>query len=33
MENGEMVQFLDDRNLSLIIRDAKNDDRKALNIL
>ena len=30
---GEMVQFLDDRSLSLIIRDAKNDGSKALNIL
>ena len=30
---GEMVQFLDDRSLSLIIRDAKNDSKKALNIL
>ena len=28
-----MVQFLDDRSLSLIIRDANNDGRKALNIL
>ena len=30
---GEMVQFLDDTSLSIIIRDAKNDDRKARNIL
>ena len=30
---GEMVQFLDDRRLSLIIQDAKNNGRKVLNIL
>ena len=30
---SELVQFLDDRSLSLIIRDANNDGRKALNIL
>ena len=30
---GEMVQFLDDISLSLLIWDAKNDGRKALNIL
>ena len=30
---GELVQVLDDRSLSLIIRDAKDDGRKALQIL
>ena len=30
---GELVQFLDDRSLSLIIRDAKNDGKKAIEIL
>lgn len=30
---AELVQCLDDRSLSLIIRDAKNDGRKALRIL
>jgi hypothetical protein len=30
---AELVQFLDDKSLSLIIRDAKNDGRKALRIL
>ena len=30
---GELVQVLDDRSLSLIIRDAKDDGRKALKIL
>ena len=30
---AELVQYLDDRSLSLIIRDAQNDGRKALNIL
>ena len=30
---AEIVQFLDDRSLSLIMRDAKDDGRKALQIL
>ena len=30
---AELVQYLDDRSLSLIIRDAKDDGRKALKIL
>ncbi|XP_071959493.1 uncharacterized protein [Antedon mediterranea] len=30
---AELVQYLDDRSLSLIMRDAKNDGRKALGIL
>lgn len=30
---AELVQYLDDRSLSLVIRDAKNDGRKALTIL
>ena len=30
---AEIVQFLDDRSLSLIMRDAKDDGRKALKIL
>lgn len=30
---AELVQFLDDRSLSLVIRDAKNDGRKALSTL
>ena len=30
---AELVQCLDDRSLSLVIRDAKDDGRKALNIL
>ena len=30
---SELVQFLDDRSLSLIIQDARNDGRKALQIL
>ena len=29
----ELVQFLDDRSLGLIMRDAKNDGRKAMKIL
>ncbi|KAK3784416.1 hypothetical protein RRG08_039417 [Elysia crispata] len=31
--SAELIQVLDDRSLSLIIRDAKNDGRKALTIL
>ena len=31
--SAELVQHLDDRSLSLIIRDAQDDGRKALNIL
>jgi hypothetical protein len=30
---AELIQFLDDRSLSLVIRDAANDGRKALGIL
>jgi len=30
---AELIQCLDDRSLSLVIRDARNDGRKALNIL
>ncbi|CAM1296992.1 NT5C1A (predicted) [Pycnogonum litorale] len=30
---AELVQYLDDRSLSLVIRDAKDDGRKALKIL
>lgn len=30
---AELVQVLDDRSLSLIIRDAKNDGRAAIKIL
>ena len=30
---AELIQFLDDRSLSLIMRDAKDDGRAALNIL
>jgi len=30
---AELVQFLDDKSLSLVIRDAKNDGRRALEIL
>ena len=30
---AELIQLLDDRSLSLIIRDAKDDGRKALKIL
>ena len=30
---AEMVQCLDDRSLSLVIREAKNDGRKALRVL
>ena len=30
---AELVRYLDDRSLSLIIRDAKNDGRKALKIV
>ena len=30
---AELVQVIDDRSLSLIMRDAKDDDRKALKIL
>ena len=30
---AELVQCLDDRNLSLVIRDARDDGRKALEIL
>ena len=30
---GELVQLLDDRSLSLIIRDAKHDGKKAIGIL
>ena len=32
-EYAELIQFLDDRNLSLIMRDATDDGRKALKIL
>ena len=31
--NAELIQFLDDRTLSLIMRDAADDGRKALKIL
>ena len=30
---AELVQYLDDKSLSLIIRDAKNDGRKSIKIL
>ena len=30
---GELVQYFDDKSLSLIIYDANNDDRKALKTL
>ena len=30
---GELAQLLDDRSLSLIIRDAKHDGKKAIGIL
>ena len=30
---SELIQFLDDRSLCLIMRDAKNDGRKALKLL
>ena len=32
-EYAELIQFLDDRNLSLIMRDATDDGRKVLKIL
>ena len=30
---AELIQFLDDKSLSLVMRDARDDDRKALQIL
>jgi len=31
--NPELIQFLDDQSLSLVMREAANDGRKALQIL